>query len=41
MTMEDFRDAYPECTINPDKPTVWPHTPEVQPENEKGRPAHH
>ncbi|XP_071578061.1 ATP synthase subunit d, mitochondrial [Temnothorax nylanderi] len=41
MTMEDFRDCYPEHAINPDKPTVWPHTPEVQPENEKGRPSHH
>lgn len=41
MTMEDFRDAYPELAINPDKPTVWPHTPDVQPENEKGRPEPH
>ncbi|XP_036148331.1 ATP synthase subunit d, mitochondrial isoform X2 [Monomorium pharaonis] len=41
MTMEDFRDAYPDLAINSDKPTVWPHIPEVQPENEKGRPTHH
>lgn len=41
MTMEDFRDLYPEQALNPDKPTVWPHTPDVQPENEKGRPSHH
>ncbi|XP_024877425.1 ATP synthase subunit d, mitochondrial-like [Temnothorax curvispinosus] len=41
MTMEDFRDSYPEHAINPDKPTVWPHIPEVQPENEKGQPSHH
>ncbi|XP_018306153.1 ATP synthase subunit d, mitochondrial [Mycetomoellerius zeteki] len=41
MTMEDFRNAYPEYAINNDKPTVWPHTPEVQPENEKGRTAEH
>ncbi|KAL6259421.1 hypothetical protein P5V15_009344 [Pogonomyrmex californicus] len=41
MTMEDFRDAYPDQAINPDKPTAWPHIYEVQPENEKGRPMHH
>lgn len=41
MTMEDFQDAYPEYAINPEKPTVWPHTPDVQPENEIGRPSHH
>jgi len=41
MTMEDFRDSYPDIAINPDKPTIWPHTPEVQPENDKGPPEHH
>ncbi|XP_029174081.1 ATP synthase subunit d, mitochondrial [Nylanderia fulva] len=41
MTMEDFRDFCPEQALNPDKPTIWPHTPEVQPENEQGRPSHH
>ncbi|XP_018401983.1 PREDICTED: ATP synthase subunit d, mitochondrial-like [Cyphomyrmex costatus] len=41
MTMEDFRDAYPELAFNPDKPTVWPHIPEVQPENDPGPPAEH
>jgi len=41
MTMEDFRDSYPDVAINPDKPTVWPHTFDVQPENEAGRPSHH
>ncbi|XP_011869541.1 PREDICTED: ATP synthase subunit d, mitochondrial-like [Vollenhovia emeryi] len=41
MTMEDFRDAYPELAINPDNPTIWPHTPEVQPENDKGVPGQH
>ncbi|KMQ97682.1 atp synthase subunit mitochondrial [Lasius niger] len=40
MTMEDFRDFCPDQALNPDKPTVWPHIPEVQPENEKGRPSH-
>lgn len=33
MTMEDFYDAHPECAINnPDKPSIWPHTPEFQPD---------
>lgn len=41
MTMEDFRDSFPDQAINPDKPTMWPHTPDVQPENEAGRPSHH
>ncbi|KYM86127.1 ATP synthase subunit d, mitochondrial [Atta colombica] len=41
MTMEDFRDAYPDIAINLDKPTVWPHIPEVQPENDKGQPVVH
>ncbi|XP_076625684.1 ATP synthase subunit d, mitochondrial [Colletes latitarsis] len=31
MTLEDFRDMYPESALNPDKPTMWPHTPETQP----------
>ncbi|KAJ8958121.1 hypothetical protein NQ318_006050 [Aromia moschata] len=31
MTMEDFRDAYPEQAIDPlNKPSFWPHTPEEQ-----------
>lgn len=35
MTMEDFRDMYPEHALDPiNKPTMWPHIPEVQPENE-------
>lgn len=40
MTMEDYRELYPDRAINPDKPTIWPHIPEVQPENDKGRPSH-
>lgn len=32
MTMEDFQDVYPDQCFNPEKPTVWPHIPEVQPE---------
>lgn len=41
MTLEDFRESYPARSINMDKPTAWPHTPDFQPENEAGRPADH
>ncbi|XP_050447174.1 ATP synthase subunit d, mitochondrial-like [Cataglyphis hispanica] len=41
MTMEDFRNLYPDQAIQSDKPTVWPHTYDVQPQNEKGKPVHH
>lgn len=42
MTMEDFRDMYPEYALDAiNKPTAWPHTADVQPENETGRPGHH
>ncbi|XP_018340328.1 PREDICTED: ATP synthase subunit d, mitochondrial [Trachymyrmex septentrionalis] len=37
MTMEDFRDAYPDLAINVNKPSIWPHTPDVQPENDPGK----
>lgn len=31
MTMEDFRDAYPEDAIDPiNRPTFWPHSPDEQ-----------
>ncbi|KAH0947456.1 hypothetical protein HN011_006433 [Eciton burchellii] len=40
MTIEDFQKEYPDV-FNPDKPTIWPHVPEVQPENDPGRPSHH
>ncbi|KPJ16587.1 ATP synthase subunit d, mitochondrial [Papilio machaon] len=31
MTMEDFRDAYPELALDPiNRPTYWPHNPEEQ-----------
>lgn len=34
MTMEDYRDAFPEDALDPiNRPTFWPHTPEEQPEN--------
>ncbi|EFN76951.1 ATP synthase subunit d, mitochondrial [Harpegnathos saltator] len=42
MTMEDFRDAYPEFALDSiNKPTIWPHIPEVQPENDPGPPKFH
>ncbi|XP_014480333.1 PREDICTED: ATP synthase subunit d, mitochondrial [Dinoponera quadriceps] len=42
MTMEDFRDIYPEEALDPiNKPTIWPHTPDVQPENDPGMPKGH
>ncbi|XP_043260580.1 ATP synthase subunit d, mitochondrial-like [Colletes gigas] len=31
MTLEDFKDMYPEHAFNPEKPTMWPHTPDSQP----------
>lgn len=32
MTMEDYRDAFPEDAIDPiNKPTYWPHEPEDVP----------
>lgn len=31
MTMEDFRDSYPDIALDPiNKPTFWPHEPEDQ-----------
>ena len=31
MTMEDFRDSFPERALDPiNRPTFWPHTPEDQ-----------
>lgn len=41
MTMEDFREFYPDQAVNTDKPTAWPHTPEFQPENEPKQQTHH
>lgn len=33
MTMEDFKDAYPEQAIDPiNNPTFWPHEPETEEE---------
>jgi F-type H+-transporting ATPase subunit d len=42
MTMEDYRDAYPEQALDPiNRPTLWPHTPEEQPENQAAPEEHH
>lgn len=41
MTMEDFRDSYPNEALDPiNKPTYWPHTPEEQPGMEPPKEAH-
>lgn len=41
MTMEDYRDAFPDQAMDPiNRPTLWPHTPEEQPENNP-KPGHH
>lgn len=42
MTMEDYRDAYPDQALDPiNRPTYWPHTPEEQPGMEPPKEAHH
>lgn len=42
MTMEDYRDAYPDLALDPiNRPTFWPHTPEEQLENNPKPEAHH
>lgn len=42
MTMEDFKDSYPDLALDPlNKPTFWPHTPEEQPGAEGPRESHH
>jgi len=33
MTLEDFAEAYPDVAINIDKPTIWPHTEDMQPDD--------
>lgn len=34
MTMEDYRDSFPEEALDPiNNPTFWPHTAEEQGEN--------
>ncbi|XP_061394509.1 ATP synthase subunit d, mitochondrial [Musca vetustissima] len=46
MTMEDYRDAFPDLALDPvNRPTFWPHTPEeqvgyVSKEMEAARAAH-
>ncbi|EFA01349.1 ATP synthase subunit d, mitochondrial [Tribolium castaneum] len=42
MTMEDFRDAYPEQALDPiNRPTFWPHGPEDQPGPHDEASGHH
>ncbi|XP_072390814.1 ATP synthase subunit d, mitochondrial [Diabrotica undecimpunctata] len=44
MTLEDYRDAYPEDAIDPiNKPSFWPHTPEEQHDyvDKDAQPSHH
>ncbi|XP_058833588.1 ATP synthase subunit d, mitochondrial-like [Topomyia yanbarensis] len=42
MTMEDFRDAYPDQALDPiNRPTYWPHTPEDQKCDTPNEKAHH
>lgn len=42
MTMEDYRDAFPEEALDPiNRPTFWPHTPEEQLENNPKDEVHH
>lgn len=42
MTMEDYRDAYPDEALDPiNRPTFWPHTPEEQLENNPKDEVHH
>lgn len=41
MTLEDYRDAYPDDALDPiNRPTFWPHTPEEQPENNPKKEDH-
>lgn len=40
MTMEDYRDAYPDLALDPiNRPTFWPHTPEEQLDHKAENPA--
>lgn len=42
MTMEDFRDAFPDQALDPiNRPTFWPHTPEEQPGGRPSEPSAH
>jgi hypothetical protein len=34
MTMEDFKDVHPELAFDPNRPSIFPHTPEFQPDEE-------
>lgn len=42
MTMEDYRDAYPDQALDPiNRPTFWPHTPEEQEVGAPNAEPHH
>lgn len=42
MTMEDYRDAFPDSALDPiNRPTFWPHTPDEQLENQPKEQEHH
>lgn len=42
MTMEDYRDAFPDLALDPiNRPTFWPHNAEEQLENQPKEEAHH
>ncbi|XP_053684423.1 ATP synthase subunit d, mitochondrial-like [Sabethes cyaneus] len=42
MTMEDFRDSFPEHALDPaNRPTFWPHAPEDQHVDAPQEKAHH
>ena len=42
MTMEDYRDAFPDQALDPiNRPTFWPHIPEEQLENNPKEEEHH
>lgn len=34
MTIEEFLEAHPEQSFNPEKPSFWPHGPEDFPDHE-------
>lgn len=42
MTMEDYRDAFPDEALDPiNRPTFWPHVPEEQLDHQPVRQEHH
>ncbi|XP_014206573.1 ATP synthase subunit d, mitochondrial [Copidosoma floridanum] len=42
MTMEDFAEAHPDLALDPiNRPTIFPHTPDVQPDAEDSKEKSH